>query len=130
MNASADIKTNREDNVLSVPITAVNARVKDSDQSIADKKEAAEKQSQENNAVTPDVIGGDDLEEVVFVLQQDGTVKKVVVKSGIQDINYIKVSGLKEGDEVVTGPYNAVSKTLKDGMKVTVVPKDKLFAGK
>jgi HlyD family secretion protein len=131
MNASADIKTRREENVLAVPITAVNARVKDSDQSIADKKEAAQKQSQENNgAVVQEGLGGDELEEVVFVLQQDGTVKKVVVQSGIQDINYIKVSGLQEGDEVVTGPYNAVSKTLKDGMNVTVVPKDKLFAGK
>jgi HlyD family secretion protein len=52
----------------------------------------------------------------------------VVVKSGIQDINYIQiVSGLNPGDEVVTGPYTSISKTLKDGMKVKVVPKDKLF---
>ena len=69
-----------------------------------------------------------DLEEVVFVLQKDGKVKKTVVKSGIQDINYIEIlSGLNEGDEVVTDPYSAVTKTLKDGMEVKVVPKDKLF---
>ena len=56
----------------------------------------------------------DELEEVVFVLQKDGTVKKVIVKSGIQDINYIEIlSGLNGGEEVVTGPYNAISKTLK-----------------
>jgi HlyD family secretion protein len=61
-------------------------------------------------------------------MQKEGTVKKIVVQSGIQDINFIEVkSGLKEGDEVVTDPYTAVSKTLKDGMKVKVVPKDKLF---
>ena len=54
--------------------------------------------------------------------------KKTIVKTGIQDINYIEIlSGLNAGDEVVTGPYNAVSKTLKDGNKVKVVPKDKLF---
>ena len=35
--------------------------------------------------------------------------------------------GLAEGDEVVTGPFNAISKTLKDGTVVKVVPKDKLF---
>ena len=65
---------------------------------------------------------------MVFVLQKDGTVKKAVVKSGIQDINYIEVlSGLNAGDEVVIGPYNAISKNLKTGMKVKVVPKDKLF---
>jgi HlyD family secretion protein len=58
----------------------------------------------------------------------DGTVKKRVVKTGVQDINYIEiVSGLKEGEELVTAPYAAVSKDLKDGAKVTVVPKDKLF---
>lgn len=54
--------------------------------------------------------------------------KKVVVKSGIQDLNYIEVlSGINSGDEVVVGPYSAISKNLKDGMKVNVVPKDKLF---
>ncbi len=71
---------------------------------------------------------GDELEEVVFVLQADGTVKKAVVKSGIQDINYIEIiSGLNAGDEVVIGPYTTISKKLKNGMKVKVVPKDKLF---
>ena len=41
--------------------------------------------------------------------------------TAIQDLNYIQiVDGLKEGDEVVTGPYSTVSKTLKDGDKVTV----------
>jgi HlyD family secretion protein len=68
------------------------------------------------------------LEVVVFVLQKDQTVKKLVVAPGIQDINYIEiVSGLKPGDELITAPYSAVSKNLKDGMKVKVVPKDKLF---
>lgn len=128
MNANADIKTKRVDNVLSVPITAVNARVKNSNESIADKKEAAEKNKAEGQAqANQAVLSGDELEEVVFVLQPGGTVKKAVVKSGVQDINYIEVSGIKEGDEIVTGPYTAISKTLKDGMKVTVVPKDKLF---
>ena len=127
MNASADIKTTRVDNVLAVPITAVNARIKGSDMSMADKKkeEKANKGDEENNISTSE---SDELEEVVFILQKDGTVKKAVVKSGIQDINYIEViSGLKAGDEVVVGPYNAISKTLKDGAKVNVVAKDKLF---
>ena len=130
MNASADIKTKRHDNVLAVPITAVNARVKGSDKSMADKKKEEEKIKKDNdNEMDPTKTSFDDeLEEVVFVIQKDGKVKKVVVKSGIQDINYIEVlSGLNEGDEVVTGPYNAISKTLKDGTKVKVVPKDKLF---
>jgi HlyD family secretion protein len=69
-----------------------------------------------------------ELEEVVFILQQDGTVKKRVVRSGIQDINYIEIlGGINPGDDVVIGPYAAISKNLKDGMKVNVVEKDKLF---
>ena len=45
------------------------------------------------------------------------------MKTDIQDINYIEiVQGLKEGDEVVTGPYGTVSKILKNGTKVKVVP--------
>jgi HlyD family secretion protein len=49
----------------------------------------------------------------------------VKVKTDIQDINYIEVTdGLKEGDQVITGPYSTVSKTLKGGLRVKVVPKD------
>ena len=129
MNASADIKTKRIDNVLSVPITSVNARIKGSDKTAEDQKKADKKTKGEDATEQQNgTIIADELEEVVFVLQADGSVKKVVVKSGIQDINYIEVvSGLKENDEVITGPYNAISKTLKDGTKVKVVPKDKLF---
>jgi HlyD family secretion protein len=127
MNANADIKTRRKDNVLSVPITAVNARVKGSDQSMADKKkEEQDKQQDEGNADTQS--SNSDLEEVVFLLQKDGTVRKAVVRSGIQDINFIEVtSGLKDGEEVITGPYEAVSQKLKEGMKVKVVTKEELF---
>lgn len=104
MTASADIQTKREDDRLSVPINAVTSRPKD---------------------------GGTDLEEVVFVLQKDGTVKKMKVSTGIQDINYIEIiNGLNEGDMVITGAYNTVSKVLNNGMKVTVVDKDKLFETK
>jgi HlyD family secretion protein len=129
MNASADIKTKRHDNVLAVPITAVNARVKGSDKSMADKrKEEAKNKPDDNETNETNTASDNELEEVVFVMQKDGKVKKVVVKSGIQDINYIEIlNGLNAGDEVVTGPYNAISKTLKDGAKVKVVPKDKLF---
>ena len=129
MNASADIKTKRHDNVLAVPITAVNARVKGSDKSMADKKKEDARNKSDDDETNEAITANDDeLEEVVFVVQKDGKVKKAVVRSGIQDINYIEIlSGLNAEDEVVTGPYNAISKTLKDGMKVKVVPKDKLF---
>jgi len=129
MNASADIKTRRHENVLAVPINAVTTRVKGSDKTIADvKKEEKKKQDAAGETEENITVDSDELEEIVFVVQKDGKVKKLVVKTDIQDINYIEIKeGLKEDDEVVTGPFNAISKTLKDGSAVKVVPKDKLF---
>jgi HlyD family secretion protein len=55
-------------------------------------------------------------------------VRRVRVRTDIQDISHIEVvDGLKEGDEVITGPYAIVSKELKNGMAVKVVPKEELF---
>ncbi len=125
MNARADIKTKRKDNIVTVPIAAVNARVKGSDKSLADTKKENDK-PQTTDAITND--SNNEMEEIVFMKMVDGTVKKRVVKTGIQDINYIEVTdGLKPGDEVVTGPYTVISQTLKDGSKVKVVGKDELF---
>ncbi|MEO6071140.1 MAG: efflux RND transporter periplasmic adaptor subunit [Chitinophagaceae bacterium] len=126
MNASADIKTRRMENVLAVPITAVAARVKGSDENISDKKKSEKPTEDEEAAGTTSIA--DELEEVVFVLGPENKVQKKVVKTGIQDINYIQISeGLKEGEQVITAPYNAISKSLKNGNKVTVVTKEKLF---
>ena len=128
MNASADIQTKTHNNVLAVPINAVTTRDKNGDKPASDKKDNKENNNNDNQQDdTP--VNMNDLEEVVFVLQPGNiTVKKVKVKTDIQDINYIEiVSGLKAGDMVVTGPYNLVSKTLKDGDKVKVVPKEQLF---
>ncbi len=127
MNASASIKTKRVDNVLTVPIGAVNARVKGSEETMADKQEEAKKREEEEQVDVP-VSSSDELELVVFVIQADGTVKKKIVQTGVQDLNHIEIlSGLQAGDEVVSGPYSAVSKTLKDGSKVKVVKKEELF---
>jgi HlyD family secretion protein len=54
----------------------------------------------------------------------------VKVKTDIQDLNFIEVSGVKVGDKIITGPYSTVSKTLKEGSLVTVVTKEKLFEEK
>jgi HlyD family secretion protein len=125
MNASADIKTRRSENVTAVPITAVAARVQGSDENMEDAQKEAEAKSENADEV---VSVSDEMEEVVFVVTKEGTVEKRVVKTGIQDINYIQItSGLQPGDQVVTAPYNAISKTLKNGTKVQVVPKEKLF---
>lgn len=128
MNASADIKTKRVDNVVTVPIAAVAARVKGSDKNIEDQKKEIQ-QGKDPNAQDDNVnVSSDELEEVVFVIKADGTVERRTVTTGIQDMYNIEIkSGLKEGEEVVTAPFDAVNKTLKSGDKVNIVSKDKLF---
>jgi HlyD family secretion protein len=134
MSASADIQTNTHAKVLAVPINAVTTRDKSDTASVGKggkavaKKEDKKEQPANNASPETPARNVDDLEEVVFVLQADGTVKRVKVRTDIQDINFIEiVDGLKEGDEVITGPYTTVSKLLRQGMKVKVVPKEQLF---
>ena len=125
MSASADIQTKTHANVLSIPINAVTTREK----SDSAKNRSMNGATANNNSdIDNSSSGGNDLDVVVFILRSDGTVAKQKVKTGIQDINYIEITdGLKEGDEVITGPYEVVSKTLKNGDKVKVVPKSQLF---
>ncbi len=124
MNARADIKTKKQENVLSIPVGAVVSKPKGSEENLEDKNK--EKKKEEN--ITEDEVVSDELEEIVYVMKGDKTVEKRVVTTGIQDINNFEIlSGLKEGEQVITGPYGVVSKTLRSGKKVTVVAKEKLF---
>lgn len=128
MTGSADIQTSTHENVLSVPLNAVTTRDKNSNEAPASKKNNNNNNNDNNNNEQASTTPDDDIQEVVFIVQKDGTVKKKPVKTGIQDINNIEIiSGINEGDEVVTGPYDVVSKDLKDGMKVKVVPKEQLI---
>lgn len=121
MSASADIQTKTHANVLSVPINAVTTRDKN------DSTKTTSKKADESNVKSTTSLE-DDLEVVCFVIDKTGKVTKVKVKTDIQDINNIEITqGLKEGDQVVTGPYDVVSKTLKAGKQVKVVDKKDLF---
>lgn len=131
MSATADIQTKTEKNVLSVPLAAVTTRDKKGD--IVSTEKTSSTSSDKGAASTQDkaTTNADDIDEVVFVLGADGKVKKVKVKTAIQDLNYIQViSGLQGNEEVITGPYTLLSKTLKEGDKVKVVTKDNLYEGK
>lgn len=119
MTASADIQTQTHENVLSVPLNAVATRswgdVQSADSTVNKK------------SVVGDNSGDSDLIEVVFTLQPDGKVKMMPVKTSIQDINNIEIkTGLKANEQVITGPYDVVSKSLKNGDKVKTVSKDQL----
>ena len=67
----------------------------------------------------------DVIKEIVFVVTGD-TVAIREVKTGIQDNDYIEiVSGLQEGETIVTGPYSAIARKLKGGSRIRVSDKKK-----
>lgn len=115
MSATVDIQTKMVNNVLTVPIQAVTTR-EDTTSSSKRKK------------TSEDVKPADaPVQEYVFVVENQQS-KIKAVKTGIQDNNSIQIlEGLTENDEVITGPYRVVSKTLKNNDKVKVVDKSKLF---
>ncbi len=120
MSASTDIQTKTAYNVVSVPISAVTTRT--------DEPAAAKSDTIEQPADSPSTLVRR-IQEYVLIVQEDETVKLTPVTSGIQDSNFIEIiSGIEEGDKVVTGPFRAVSRTLKDGDMVTVVKREELFA--
>jgi HlyD family secretion protein len=125
MTASADIQTKSKANVIAVPLNAVTTRDKE-----GNGKDTKVSTTKKDDKVAPKPEVTEDLTEVVFVLQKDNKVKMIKVKTDIQDLNYIEVAGLKVGDEVITGPYSIVGKTLKEGTLVKVVSKEKLFEEK
>jgi HlyD family secretion protein len=121
MSATVEIRTRKTANVLTVPIQSVTTR----DTS----KKAMVKVSSEDKAETSGTDKKVKEQEVVFIVD-NGKVKMRVVKTGIQDSQYIQITeGLKEGEMIVSGPYIAISKTLKEGTTVNIVPKEKLFEG-
>lgn len=132
MSATVDIQTKRVNNVITVPIQAVTTRT---DSSAYEMKKMEQGEEQEGGIIVKDEKNKDNdnykgelkVEECVFVYA-DGIAKKVVVTTGIQDNNYIQIkSGVNEGDEIISAPYSAIAKQLKEGMKVTKVAKEELF---
>ena len=136
MSATVDIQTKKVSGVISVPIQAVTTR-KDSSEGGDRKEDMEDKQEEqdENKLVVKDTKEeaskkeNKELkrQECVFVYE-NGKARFVKVKTGIQDNNYIEIlSGLKENQEVISGPYSAVSKILKNGSAVKKVEKSHLF---
>jgi HlyD family secretion protein len=111
MSASVDILTESKFNILTVPLQAVT-------------RQADTLQRSDSVATS---IGKDDYREIVFVCENQ-KVKLTVVKTGIQDNNYIEIlSGLSENQEIVTAPYHVITKKLKDGSSIKKVSKEELL---
>ncbi|GGB24263.1 MULTISPECIES: efflux RND transporter periplasmic adaptor subunit [Mucilaginibacter] len=116
LTATVDISTNSA-KALSVPIQSVTTR--------EEKKENNGPPKADEDKSKPQISPV--AKEYVFVLNA-GKLKQVQVTTGIQNDSYIQIlSGLKGGEEVVSAPYSAISKTLSDGQAVQKVDKSKLF---
>lgn len=122
LSATVDIQTERISGV-AVPIQSVTTR-EDIKTEIDTQTPASQTSNTEAKPKTDEPV-----KEYVFTYA-NGKVKQVRVTTGIQNDTYIQVlSGLKAGEEVVSRPFTAISKTLKDSMTVEKVDQDKLFAG-
>jgi HlyD family secretion protein len=130
MSASVEIQTLRVMNVVTIPIQAVTSRNKDSlkvkgddrnsGMEVKNDKEKVDEEKEKKKAE-------EELKELVFVVKDGKAYQKVVV-SGIQDNEFIQIiSGLEKGEQVISGPYSAVSRSLKDGANVVVVSKKDLY---
>ncbi len=99
MSATVDIKTKKKFGVLAVPIQAVTT-----------------KDSVYN--------GTNHTTELLFVKDSSKALVKQV-KTGIQDDSYIEiVEGLNGNEKIITGPYNIISKDLKNGDNIKELDKN------
>ncbi len=128
MTASVEILTQRKDNILAVPLSAVttrNPKLIDEDGKEKEEQNSENQQDSKDNKENKKAETTNELKEVVFVMR-NGEAKMIEVKTGISDFDNIEIlSGLQDGDEVITAPFQAVSKQLKDGTKVKIKELDK-----
>lgn len=123
MTASVEIVTETKAGVLSVPLSAVTTRNPNKG-----KKFGGNNDDDEDRVVTTSnkkQKKEDEKKEVVFV-SVNGEAKMQEVKTGISDYDNIEIlEGLKEGDVVISGPFFAVSRQLKDGDLIEETKKKK-----
>ena len=132
MSATADIETATVANAVVVPIQSVTARIAGSNLSPEEReKNTAQAAARDGGDNKADVTNQtqekqkqrelrEQLQRVVFVKNGD-KVRQQKVETGIADATYIEIkSGIKPGDEVVSGSYTAISRRLKDGAKVEI----------
>ncbi len=131
MSATADIETQTASNVIAVPIQTVTVRAEGgltTEEVQKNELKAAQDKSGNDLAVSSDKENAkrmrNALQRVVFVKVGD-VVKMKQVVTGIADNTWIEVkSGVAANEEIVSGTYAAISRKLKDGMKVIIeVPK-------
>ncbi len=117
MTASVEIITETKKNILTVPLSAVTTRSQKQLESRRSEGEDEEDQDEEEEGQA--TAEDRELFEIVFVHDTESA-KLIKVNTGISDYDYIEIlDGLSEGQEIISGPYVAVSKRLRDGDNVT-----------
>ncbi len=108
MSASVSIQTDRKDSALAIPLQAITTRSDLASDSLRK------------------TLGVNESLEQVFVIKEDNSVDVRIITTGIQDLSNIEVlSGLEEGEKIVTGPFAAISRSLKKDSKVNPDSGDK-----
>jgi len=116
MSCNADIETETVKDMISVPIQSVTART---DMPAVNEGDEGANVKQVKNSDAKKKV-----QELVFIVE-NGKAKSVNVETGISDDNYLQIkSGLKGGEQVVSGSYSAISRELKDGAVVRVEEKN------
>jgi HlyD family secretion protein len=125
MSTTVEIRTQTKLNILTVPIQAVTTRSDSLNNNAATGLTEVDPNQQNNQ---PKVTAKpSELKEIVFIAKGDSA-KMVVVKTGIQDNQYIEIKeGLKGDEDIISAPFSAISRKLKDGKLIKMVTKDKLF---
>jgi HlyD family secretion protein len=131
MSATVDIMTKRADDAISIPIQAVTTRdTTNKGKNMMGKGKGEDMEELDKVKVVEETKGKEKEEkktECVFVVD-NGKAKMQVVKVGVQDNNFIEIKeGLKPGQEIISAPYSAIARILKDGDAIQVVQKDKLY---
>lgn len=109
MSATVDIQTEKAMNVLAIPIKAVTTRLDTAASGYAKYLSKSDSAGESNEPI-----------QCVFV-NEGGKAALRAVKTGIQDNKFIVVeSGVNEGEEVITGPYEAVARSLSNDQKVEI----------
>jgi HlyD family secretion protein len=113
MSATVEVETERMQDILTVPIKAVTSREDTTAKKFVEEGEEEVKSPKDANQEKRDPF------IVVFVVNGNSEAEIRVVKTGIQDDEYIHIlDGLGEGETVITGPYEEVSKKLVTKEKV------------
>ncbi len=98
MSANVEIHTARANNVIAVPLKSITTR---SDTA--------------SRPFTSEAKPSNESFLCVFTYNE-GKANIRVIEAGIQDNRYMEVtSGLEEGEEIITGPYELVSRKLRNG---------------